>query len=223
MKINCLILGAMALITSAQIFADDRLLLSCNHVDRSETQLMQQAPVSVKRLKAHTLQVNWQGGVKQFKDKPPYDDALGEGETWRYCAYNPMVQMHLIQNDGGGLLTGVLLNQATGKMLWAGQEVRFSPDLQLFFATRQPDGLDSEEWLLSTMTGKTVWQGTSNALNKSHEVIAVLDQPSWNSQNQLQASLRCTAQLGTKLEKRQRVTLVQMGQTFDWQPKVACK
>lgn len=117
----------------------------------------------------------------------------------------------------------MLLDVANGKVLPAGQTVMFDSDAARYFVTRQPDGLDGEEWLIYSRAGTQLWSGESGiSAQSSHGnwryFVATLEQPHWSAAGELEATLRCsadTAQTAT-------VTLRASGAQYQWVPAIAC-
>lgn len=170
-----------------------------------EANTLAHAPTGVTRLDAHTLQIAWLHGKQRFRDTPPHDEALA-GVHWQYCGFDSASGLHLVAKADGSLFTGVLLEQKSGRVIPAGQVVLLSPDRRHFLASRQPDGLDGEEWLLATTRGRVLWQGTSNLTGKEGEIRATLENPRWTSSGALQATQLCltdSAQSTATLQKMQ--------------------
>jgi hypothetical protein len=205
------------LILSGHIMAKD-IEISCDQDDPQSPQVLAQAPSGAKRIKPHTLQVNWQAGKHLFKDKPPFDEPLS-GRAWHYCTYNAQTQQHLIRVEDEGMSSGNLLNERTGKIIEAGQNVRVSPDLSLYFSSQQPSGFDGEEWKIFNAEGKVLWQGLSIVEDK-HSITAEYNKPHWNNANKLQALHLCT--INNPLLKTTLVTLEKIKNSYQWLPPIKC-
>jgi hypothetical protein len=180
------------------------------HCDGKEEERIEAAH-SVKRMNPHRLEIHWLHGTKIFADEPPYDEDL-DGVRWTYCDYKPAQKLYFLQKADKGLFTGVLLNETTGKILDAGEEIVISPNAQLFFASRQPDGMDGQEWFVFNMDGTIQWQGTSET---DHYF-----EPSWNSKGELQAKFSCAS--GEAKDSWKRVTLTKSGSNWTWLPAIPC-
>lgn len=181
-----------------------------------------QAPHGVERPTPHSLHVNWSQGRRIFNDQPPFDVPL-EGVQWHYCGYDPANGVHLIQKVAGELVSGVLLDNRTGRLIEAGQQVLLSPDGQLVFARRQPDSVDGEQWLLIRRKGgRPLWQGLSYLTwPASDRRMADLTEPHWD-QGELTARVSCAAQALNPDAERPEVRLKKTGRTYAWQPTITC-
>ncbi len=214
MKINLALLVALFVLFGSTGIAADRpkdfasSVLSCPLNEKDVN--LDKSPKGAKRLNEHTLQVNCANEIKFFEDKPPYDEDLG-GLHWHYCDYDPKSGFHLIAKQNEDLFTAVLLDNATGKVLEAGEHVRFSPDGEKYFASRQIDGMDGQEWFVRSLNGIILWEGTSE--------MDRLEQPSWNRSGELQAVFRCSE--GKKKTAR-ITTLTKSGKKWIWLPSLQC-
>lgn len=125
------------------------------------------------------------------------------------------------------MFTGVLLDNLTGKIVPAGQYVSFSNDKKKYFASVQPDGLDGEEWYVYTGNGVLIWKGLSG-ISKRHPkdkyeyFVADLDNPRWNSAEELEADLLCSADRDKPMTDKTTVALRLVGKRWAWLPEVTC-
>jgi len=144
-----------------------------------EDSRIQQNSHDVKRIGRHQLSVTWAGGIRVFKDKPPFDAEL-DGVWWAYCGYSATLKMHLLMKKDVDLFTGVLLDDVTGALLPGGENVMFSSDGKLYVATEQQDGMDGEIVKLLTRQGTLVWKGYGGVLTKDGGVLAELGNFRWD-------------------------------------------
>ena len=189
---------------------------------RKEAIALREAPLGASRVSKHRLTVKWSAGVATFRDSGLVDGYLG-GIGYEYCGYSSSAGLHLINKSDGDVFTGVLLSQATGKIMAAGKSVMFAPDMS-YFATAQPDGLDGEEWFVYSPTGVRRWKGLSGISAKHPTLkynyfIATLEEPHWSANGELQATLKCSG--GS--QSPTVVTLRQQNKAWTWLPTVACK
>lgn len=219
------ILQALLLIQCLAVFASGgtaELVMDCSDKIHKENQaVLSQAPMGAKRVSKHHLRVNWAGGGTDFIDKPPYDEPL-DGTWYSYCGFNPTLNVHLIHKSIADIFTGVLLDNATGKLIPAGDYVSFSNDKKKYFATVQPNGLDGQEWYLYSRDGTLIWKGLSGISenNGRYEYfIAELDDPRWSAGGELQSTLVCAAD---QSKRKTTVTLTLTGNKWEWLPIVAC-
>lgn len=218
-KSGCIFL--LLLLAGAANAATDAL--NCRTADERRPAVLQQAPNGVRRLDRHTLEVRWQRGRMLFRDSAPFDEPL-MGVHWRYCLYDRASGFHLIQKLDENLGTGVLLQESTGQVLDAGRYVIFSPHHRQYFAARQPNGLDGEQWILFSANGHRLWQGLSGINGRDPDVfIAELSQPRWNAQGRLQATHTCMRDYEKPPSpRRQTVTLEFTGGRYRWLPVIPC-
>jgi hypothetical protein len=144
------------------------------------------------------------------------------GIDYRYCGYDPVSGFHLVFKHDDTMFAGLLLEQATGRMLPAGQGVLFAPDGDRYFATAQPDGLDGEEWHIFSIRQGELWQGVSSIPARDSSVSftynnAELTNPHWSAGGELQATLTCRGS-----PQSEPVTLRHQGGGYTWLPVVAC-
>jgi hypothetical protein len=187
-----------------------------------EAVALRRAPPGVARVSRSRLTVKWFNGTRTFRDSGLVDGSM-DGISYYYCGYSARAGFHLIHKHDDAIFTGVLLNQTTGKLLPAGQAVIFAPDMQRYFATVQPDGLDGEEWYLYSVSGTTIWKGLSGITAKHPSLkydyfIATLDAPQWAASGELQATLKCTSGKHATTS----VTLRRQRGEYVWTPAVSC-
>jgi len=155
-----------------------------NDDSAQEAALLKASPHGGKRIGEHTLQVNWAHGVKTFKEKKPYNTGEIGGINWEYCGYNATLKMHLIyKNDGDTEISGgVLLDDATGRLLPAGYTVMFSADGLYYAASYQPGGQDGDSLsLYDRKTGAVLWDGMAAITSgKDHNILVQFDNYRWN-------------------------------------------
>ena len=205
----------------------EKLTMDCREEFRKEdVAILGQAPFGAKRITKHHLRVNWAGGSKDFIDKPPYDKSL-DGIWYSHCGYSQTLGMHLVHKSMYSLFTGVLLDNATGKIMPAGEYVSFSNDKGKYFAPVQPDGLDGEEWYVYAKSGSLIWKGLSGISErhpkyKYEYFVAELDNPRWNSAGELEANHVCSADRDIPTKERTTVTLKLVGKKWAWLPRMHC-
>lgn len=220
MKTNMKLLFIAMMLSSANALAGG-YELSCSHRHVSEKELMAQAPSGAKRVRKHVLEVKYSGGVKQFSDKPPYDEELS-GVQFNYCGYNKELRIHLIGEQNEGFFTGTLLFEDTGKTLSAGQTALFSPDKKKFLAMEQADGKSLQDWTVSDIRGKKLWAGDSGLLQRKKgddydTISAEFGNPQWDANSNLTAQMVCSG-----AEKEGKAALKQTGKTWQWALDFGC-
>jgi hypothetical protein len=142
----------------------------------------------------HVLEITSQKGPRRFVDKPPYDE-LG-GTLWRYCGYDALAKVHLIEVSDETAYSGDLLWDETGRLQRAGHTVLFSPNRQAFLAIEQEDGVDGENWTVYANSGKSIWKGYAGMVAKVRgieSVISTFEHPQWTHQGELTANFVCTS------------------------------
>ena len=149
-----------------------------------EKALLKASPHGGKRVSKHTLQVSWVHGVKTFADKKPYNIGEIGGINWEYCGYDSVLKMHLIyKNDGDTENSGgVLLDDATGRLLPAGYTVVFSADGLYYAARYQPGGQDGDSLVVyDRKTEAVLWDGYGGAPSgAAGNILAQFDNYRWN-------------------------------------------
>jgi hypothetical protein len=194
--------------------------LDCN---TDESVVLRSAPLGAARVSKQRLTVRWAGGTRVFQDSGLVEGYM-DGVSYQYCGYSPDAKFHLIHKHDEAVLTGVLLDHTTGKVLPAGQRVVFAPGGSGYFATVQPDGLDGEEWYVYSIRGAQIWKGLSGITAKHPKLkydyfIASLEEPRWSASGELQATLKCA----DGNHAATVVTLKRKGAGYAWQPAVACR
>lgn len=210
--------------------AENPYLLSCeeplgSNRFKSEGEFLKQAPHGAKRTSKHILEIKFSAGVKEFIDKPPYDDPdylNTEGIAWSYCGYNKVVDAHLIVKRDELLYTGSLLFEASGKVIKAGNTVVFSPNKQNFIAFTHLQGGDIEQWDLWDIYGHKLWSGFSYIVlplkpTDSYPEVAEFDNPTLSDNLQIDAHVKCM-----KSNKTGSVTLKESSGKSIWPPKIEC-
>ena len=194
--------------------AGEPLHLECLSTDDSkEAKLIaRQAAGVVSRPEPGKLTVRLTGKTLTFDDDPVQ-------ETWsrqyRFCERKE--GWILLEHDEGMVFSGVLVNEATGVTLPAGQEVLFSVDRRAYFAALQPDGLDGMEWEIHFADGRRSWKGY-NFIEKDQRIYAPLEQPRWLLSGQFVATAHCL----WKQDETWQVTLTKKDGSWDWQPVKRC-
>src|SRR4051812_16096684 len=135
--VTCLSLAAVR--SGAQSALDCAPLLGQGQEE--ERPFLSQAPGAVTRPSRHRLAGRWAGGTRTFLDRAPYMEGDMDGARYLYCGYRRDVAMHLLYYQHDDMSEGVLLDNATGRTLPAGERVLFSPGREKYFASRQPNGL----------------------------------------------------------------------------------
>jgi hypothetical protein len=215
------VLAMTTLATFTSAAQADDMVLECSNGSTSARSALRKAPLGAKRPGKHLLVVRWQHGSQNFEDTPPHEPLAGT--HYRYCDYSTQAHLHLIGKQQDAMRTGMLLNDETGQLTPAGNRVIVSPDQHLYFAQRQPDGLDGEEWLVYHSDGSVLWQGFSGIEDKpGSNWLAVLDDPHWTNDNKLQAKLTCAAYIANPRVHKTIVTLESKDGSYQWWPKIAC-
>ncbi len=174
-----------------------------------------QAPHGAKRLGKHAIEVGWAGGKRILKDKPPYNEPL-DGLRWIYCGYNADLKLHMLLKEDEALLTGALVDDATGALLPGGQKVLFSKNAQYYLAYEQPDGQDGETIKLYRRNGTLIWEGYNGFLSSDGIVLANFEDMHWDDHDRPQAIARLNG------GKPQTVTLTEgSAGKWDWLPHIS--
>jgi len=208
-----------ALALPMMAFAADPYKLAC--ADKSENELLKQAPHGAKRVGKHVLEVKYSAGIRKFTDKPPHD--FGEGLHWQYCGYNENVKAHLIVSQADEMHSGSLLFDVSGKVIKAGSSVVLSPNQRNFLAIEQEAGSDGQNWTLYETSGKILWEGFSTIEvprkpNAAHTWEAVtIDNPSLSDDLQISVHMSCW-----QSKKEGNITLKKVGGKWEWLPKIEC-
>ncbi|WP_152601734.1 hypothetical protein [Burkholderia paludis] len=142
-----------------------------------------------ERIAPHVLRVNVAGKALLFKDIP----AAGlDNIAYTFCG--SLGGYSLIGWDDGDEFTGKLIDERTGRILPAGQEVIFSPDGRAYLAIGQEDGLDGEDWAVRYANdGRVSWQGHSFIVsgNVGAAPLHELSNPRWGESGKLEAEASC--------------------------------
>jgi hypothetical protein len=188
------LIGALfSFVGSTALAAGSQLVLSCEN-QKVESIALKQAPKGARRVSEHVLEVTSQKGPQRFVDKPPYDE-LG-GARWRYCGYDALAKVHLIEVNDESAYSGDLLWEETGKLLRAGHTVLFSPNRQAFLSIEQEDGMDGERWTVYDIRGKPIWKGYAGTVAKVDgvdSVVSTFAHPQWTQKGELTARFACTS------------------------------
>jgi hypothetical protein len=196
------------------------LHLTCNSLlsPQDEAKLIARlAPRQVKREKTHVLSVRTADGTLRFTDKAPYGEELS-GVKYTFCDRKEGFTLLTLSDED--LFTGVLVNEASGKIGKAGEYVLLSPDRHAYLASEQPDGLDAKRWTIYAVDGKPSWSGYDYipADNDEHMMTATLVEPAWTGTGELTASAACLANDAI----RWNVKLTKIGAKWQWLPKRRC-
>ena len=188
-----------------------------------EVPYLKLAPHGASRPAKHRLAVRWAKGVREFADKAPYMEDEEDGSRFLYCGFDPELSLHLIYKIDEASSRGVLLDDATGRVLPAGETVIFSGDFQRYFASVQPEGLDGNEWHVYSRDGTEIWKGLSGISAKHPTLgydyfIATLESPRWSAANELEATLKCAS--GDTTAHTVMLRPVKGG--YNWSPAVHC-
>jgi hypothetical protein len=207
------VLGVLA----ASPVLSDTFTLACG---QSESVALGDAPPSVRRMSTDRLRIKSAKGARFFVNERLEPGTL-DGIGYEYCGFAH--GYYLIGKFDEGLFTGVLLEAASGKVLPAGRTVKFAPDGARYFAVRQPDGLDGEEWMVYSRDGSELWMGLSGIRAKSQRgnweyFIATFEEPRWSDAGELEATLRCAADT----TKTGIATLRMSGGQYVWVPTIEC-
>lgn len=183
----------LASVCISGLAVEPQSVLTCGN-QKVESAALKQAPRGARRVSEHVLEVTSQQGPRRFVDKPPYDE-MG-GVRWRYCGYDALANVHLIElNDESGY-SGDLLWDESGKLVRAGHTVLFSPNRQAFLAIEQEDGVDGENWTVYGITGKPIWKGYAGMIAKVDgvdSVVSTFTDPHWTVHGELTAHFVCAS------------------------------
>jgi hypothetical protein len=169
----------------------------------------------VRRDNKHVLSVRTAQGELRFADKPPHDEPLS-GVHYQFCDRRD--GFIFLAMDDETVRTGVLIDEASGRMTGAGTEVLFSNDRRAYFATTQPDGLDGQAWTIRAIDGTTSWKGYSFIETTKGHFDILLDTPAWTDTGEFTAMAQCVGD--DKL--RWKVKLTKVGGRWQWLPKRTC-
>jgi hypothetical protein len=187
--------------------------------DAKEEVALQQSHGAAQRVSKRRLTVRWAAGTKTFVSDSVQD--FGSLDYW-YCGFDSAAGFHLIHKTEDAAFTGILLNQTTGKVLPAGNEVIFAPDGSRYFASMQLDGHEGPDWYAYTRDGAALWTGQAEhptgGLDRS---VGILEKPRWTAKGALQATLRCPG--GPDTWSMSTVTLTRSSVGWAWLPSLKCR
>jgi hypothetical protein len=213
----CLLALASVLNQNAwsQASSASALSFNCDIGDpHQEARLLRATNGMAYRHSLHELKLTVAGKELLFKDAPPYDEPL-DGVSYTYCGRKEGYS--LVADRNGDLFTGKLIDERTGRVLPAGQEVLFSPDRRAYLASEQLDGMDGPMWTVYSIEGKVSWKGPSFVERAhSHENPVALDTPAWTATGELVAKAECG-------DTSQLAKLVKSGGKWIWRLPAACK
>lgn len=202
---------------------NERLVSECK---TNEAAALAKSPHGAQRLNGNTLSIKWQKGIKKFKDvvkfvypsdgKPYKSD---DGTHWTYCGFISQVGMHHIQlNNFQDRMTGVLMNDATGKTLPAGDLIWFSVRNK-YFLSNESTGSDGLNLTLRSIEGAMLWRGYNyfEIEGKSGYKYADIEDIRANQNEEFEGVASCI-----EMEKRQLVKLTLSNGQWGWSPKIIC-
>lgn len=199
------------------------LTLSCDggsSAEREPDLIRKLAPDIAARSAPHVLQIKTKSKTLTFTDKPPYDEQL-DGLRYYFCdRKDGLVLVKVDNNLDRNVFTGVLINEDSGKITQAGQDVIFSPDKRAYFATEQPDGLDGSVWKIYSADGKLSWSGYSFIPEAANDnlIYAFLDNQRWTGTGEFIAEASCLHDTNVKWG----VKLTKINGKWNWHPKKKC-
>ena len=209
------------LLLAASALAGAQTALSCKdprEAAREAAEIRRLAPESVQRTAPHVLRVTTAAKAVVLKDQPPHNEPFS-GKHYYFCSRGAGYLHFRLEEEG--LFTGVLVNEQSGAVLPAGQEVVFSPDLRAYFATEQPDGLDGEVWEIHAADGRLSWSGYSfmPRQGRPETIYATLDQPAWTARGEFTARATCI----DGSQHSWPVKLLKIAGAWQWRPYASCK
>jgi hypothetical protein len=214
--IACLALHGASVVHAAPA----SLVLSCNdsfQEPAEHNRIAQAGGGLVRRVSKDRLIVQVAGKMLQLDNNDPEDN--NAGLRFGFCERRD--GWILLHHADSMRFTGVLINETTGAQIPAGETVAFSYDRRAYFATRQPDGLDGEEWEIHFADGRVSWTGFSFIRNPDspNYAYAELDEPHWLSSGVFVARATCMSDRN----RQWRVMLSKnaYGQ-WDWDPIKPC-
>lgn len=196
------------------------LALTCKTQIDDRSLISRLAPNIASRIDPHHLKIRTSKGDVSFVDIPPHDEPLS-GVHYHFCDRRGGFVLVVMEDEA--LFTGRLINEGTGKVTGAGQEVLLSEDRRAYFATEQPDGLDGEEWSIYAIGGNRSWKGYSFIAQQGNpqKIYAYLDQPQWLTNGEFSARASCASNVDVKWS----VKLVKdkdLGEWL-WRPQKKCQ
>jgi hypothetical protein len=185
--------------------------------DTNEAMALRRSNGSAKRVSERRLTVHWAGGTATFDSDSIRDFGSREYE---YCDFNAAVGFHLVHASSGG--NAVLLSQATGKILPAGDTVTFAPDTTRYFTIVQVDGHEGPDWYVYTTKGTIVWSGQAeHPTGTVDRAVGILESARWTPRGELEATLKCPGAGDTWTSST--VTLRRLGGSWTWLPSLKCR
>ena len=215
---------SLLLVAATPAFAQKAgLTLACIDVNpdtpaKEASLIAKLADGKVVRKSQHLLLVQGGGRTIRLADAPPYDEALA-GTRYRFCDRRD--GFILLRKEQDVDFTGTLIDETSGAVVDAGQQVILSADRRAYFATVQPDGLDGEEWSIHFANGNVSWSGYSFIDDEVHPgyASAYLSKPQWLPKGAFTALAECAE----ATDRTWRVTLTKAADgTWDWRPKGKC-
>jgi hypothetical protein len=208
--------AAFALLSSASCCHAQTQTYECEDNNPSrEIALIKESGNTVKRKGKHEISITTSTKTLSIKDKPPYDVDYG-GVFYTYCGHENGYYMLFKRDQGEGNFSGILVNDKTGAILPGGKSILFSPDMNSYLTSEQPDGLDGEVLKVYTIDGHLTWNGYSFIERESHEYMyATLSLLDWNDKNVLTAWATCAGQV----DGGWKVKLLNTDGHWDWSPK----
>jgi len=173
------------------------------------------AQSAVRREGKRVLSVRTAQGVLRFQDKPPYDEPMA-GTVHRFCDRGSGYTLVTVEEEGG--ITGVLVDEASGKKTRAGAEVLLSNDRRAYFAASGEDGLDGMIWKIHAIDGTTSWSGYNFIEQANGYSDTTLDTPAWTDTGEFTAMAQCLADD----KRRWKVKLTKVNGKWQWLPKRTC-
>jgi hypothetical protein len=203
-----MLLPVLALLIAHDAGAQKTPRMSCGTGDSAA---LRSAPVGVSRTH-DTLRVRWKNGTAIFTDSGPVLNTT-EGVAYAYCGYDAARGFHLIAKSEELELKGVLLDQATGRVLLAGYDVLFTDDGSRYLAISHIDGNEADSWHIYARDGRLLWEGRGgvSATDTSMNIMmtyGTLDDPHWTATHQLEAFAE---------RPKTTVRLVEKNGTYIWQ------
>ena len=171
----------------------------------------------VQRISKHRLTVQTNNGPKDFYDEPPYDEQLA-GVHHYFCDRREGIVLLMMNNQT--LFTGLLVNEATGKITPGGESVWLSQDRRAYLASEQPDGMDGNVWSVYSIDGRKSWSGYNFIEGDGATLTAeaYLSDPVWTANGELTAEATCAR----NVDKKWQVKLVKKAGVWDWKPRKFC-
>jgi len=208
----------LALACASSINCEAKLItLTCGDNSDDRTLIKRFAPDVVTRINQHQLNILTKVGSATLVDKPPHDEPLS-GVHYLFCDRRDGFLLITMQDDTR--FGGKLINEQTGAITDAGQDVVISHDERAYFAAVQPNGLDGEEWSIYAINGKKSWSGYSFIPQKDNpgQFYAYLEHPTWLPSGEFTATASCAS----KIDMKWTVKLVKNQGEWSWKPLKRC-